>query len=94
MLCYFCGFNFISEVKGENDEVTTLKTFYGDEKVNDFSDYYRPYELTNLEKLFCFNMPNSIKQVLLFNSTMQVLLLNYKASTFIKFHKASTFIKL
>lgn len=53
----------ITEMKGRKNDVLVVSTNASDEKVNDYADYYRPYELTALDKQFCFNMPNSIRQV-------------------------------
>ena len=38
-----------------------LLTHGDDERVNQFSDYYQPYVLTNLAELFSRNMSQSIR---------------------------------
>ena len=51
----------ISEAKGQIGKTLLLKTQPDDERVDGFWDYYRPYELTSLDEVYSFHVPNSIR---------------------------------
>lgn len=38
-----------------------IKTSPENETVDGFFDYYKPYQLTNMEELYCFGMTHSIR---------------------------------
>ena len=56
-LIYF----YLVEAKGQIGKTLVLRTRPDDERVNGFWDYYRPYELTSLDEVYSFHVPNSIR---------------------------------
>ncbi|XP_064627556.1 polyphosphoinositide phosphatase-like isoform X3 [Lineus longissimus] len=48
------------ETKGVSQKQWVIRTDPEDERTDGFWDYYKPYELTNLEELYSMCMPNSI----------------------------------
>ena len=50
-----------AESKGENDLLLAIKTHREDERVDGFWDYYKPYELTCMDEVYGFQVPNSIR---------------------------------
>ena len=53
----------VSESKGADGRVTVIRTHHGDERVDGFWEFYRPYELTSLDEVYSFHVPNSIRSV-------------------------------
>ena len=56
-LIYF----YPKEAKGQIGKTLVLRTRSDDERVDGFWDYYRPYELTSLDEVYSFHVPNSIR---------------------------------
>ena len=51
----------VAESKSLDTALTVLRTHAGDERVDGFWEYYRPYELTSLDEIYSFHVPNSIR---------------------------------
>ncbi|KAK2146367.1 hypothetical protein LSH36_613g00010 [Paralvinella palmiformis] len=54
-------FAYDEEGRGLETKPLTIKTHREDERVNYFWEYYKPYELTSLDDLYSFTLPNSCR---------------------------------
>ncbi|GAB1604859.1 polyphosphoinositide phosphatase-like [Argonauta hians] len=61
---YYLPLALDEEEKGMNDQVHVSVNKRTEECVNEFSEYYHPYELTSLEELFAFTLTHSIRNVM------------------------------
>ena len=57
----FVRVSLVTEAKGTLGKTLVLKTRADDERVDGFRDYYRPYELTSLDEVYSFHVPNSAR---------------------------------
>ncbi|XP_023932242.1 polyphosphoinositide phosphatase [Lingula anatina] len=50
-----------SKSKGIEGKQIVIRSHKSDERINSYFEYYRPFELTRLDDLFAFHMPDSIR---------------------------------